>query len=141
VPVIYANDNHGMWRSDFRQVVEISMESGGAGARITAQLAPGADDYFVLKPKHSAFFQTPLHLLLQHLEASRLIVTGVASDQCVVATAFDAHMRDLEVIVPRDCIASQTTQRDRLALAHFEQALRIRTTPSGKVRLPRPTRS
>ena len=119
VPVIYGNDNHGHWRSDLRQVVESSLASEGAGARITALVAPRDDDYFVLKPKHSAFFGTPLDLLLQHLDVRRLLLAGVASDQCVMATAMDARMRDYEVLVVGDCVASQTVARNRRALEHF----------------------
>jgi nicotinamidase-related amidase len=137
VPVIYANDNRGQWRSDFRQVVERSLHAGGDGARVTELLLPDDDDYFVLKPKHSAFFGTPLDLLLQHLKAFRLFVTGVASDQCVVTTAVAARMHDYEVRVPRDCVASQTAGRNRRAIEHFESALDIRTTPSERIRLPR----
>lgn len=137
VPVIYANDNRGQWRSDFRQVVSQSTASGGRGARITALLEPDDDDYFVLKPKHSAFFGTPLDLLLQHLKAHRLILTGVSSDQCVVNTAIDARMRDYEVMVPADCVASQTAARNKGAIAHFGEVLGVATTPSTRLRLPR----
>ena len=137
VPTIYCNDNRGHWRSDFRQVISLSQQAGGAGARITALLAPSEDDFFVLKPKHSAFFGTPLELLLQHLRARRLILSGVASDQCVVATAFDARMRDYEVVVPRDCVASQSASRNRRAIEHLAAATSIRTAPSGRLRLPR----
>lgn len=139
VPVIYANDNRGQWRSDFRQVVEHSLQQGGRGARITQQLAPEGDDYFVLKPKHSAFFSTPLDLLLQHLQARRLILTGVASDQCVANSAVDARMRDYEVVVPADCVASQSAARNKRALLHFDEALNVPTTASPRIRLaPRP---
>ena len=136
VPVIYANDNRGQWRSDFRRVVANAVQAGGQGGRIVAQIAPDDDDYFVLKPKHSAFFATPMELLLQHLQARRLILTGVASDQCVVMTAEDARMRDYEVVVPHDCVASQTPARNRRALAHFEEVMDIRTTASSRLRLP-----
>ena len=135
VPVIFTNDNHGRWRSDFRNVFQASLEADGEGGRISAMLAPGDDDYFVLKPKHSAFFSTPLDLLLKHLGAKRLILTGVTSDQCVLATAADAHMRDYEVVVPRDCIASLTDERNALAVQHLDTVLRARTTPSARVRL------
>lgn len=139
VPVIYANDNRGQWRSDFQQVVEHSLQQGGRGARITQQLAPEADDYFVLKPKHSAFFSTPLDLLLQHLQARRLILTGVASDQCVVNSAVDARMRDYDVLVPGDCVASQSAARNKRALLHFTEALNVPVTASPRVRLtPKP---
>ncbi|HEX6361505.1 MAG TPA: isochorismatase family cysteine hydrolase [Albitalea sp.] len=136
VPAIYANDNHGMWRSDFRHVVEDSLAQGGPGARITEQLAPGEDDYFVLKPKHSAFFATPMHLLLQHLKVRRLLVTGVASDQCVLSTVADARMRDFDVVVPSDCVATHSAARNRRAVRHFEEALVVPTTPGPRIRLP-----
>src|SRR5689334_5103401 len=63
VPVVYANDNHGRWRSDFRQVVAAALEGDGQGAQVARQLAPDEHDYFVLKPKHSGFHATPLDLL------------------------------------------------------------------------------
>ena len=139
VPVIYANDNRGQWRSDFRQVVSQSIAAAGEGARITALLEPDEDDYFVLKPKHSAFFGTPLDMLLQHLNAHRLILTGVSSDQCVVNTANDARMRDYEVLVPQDCVASQSAARNKGAITHFGEVLGVPTTPSTRLRL-RPLR-
>jgi nicotinamidase-related amidase len=137
VPAIYANDNHGMWRSDLRHVVDDSLSHGGAGARITEQLAPDEDDYFVLKPKHSGFYATPLQLLLQHLKAKRLLLTGVASDQCVLNTAVDARMREFEIVVPGDCVATQSAARNRRALRHFEEVLAVPTTPGARIVLPR----
>jgi len=67
MPVIYANDNSGQWRSDFKFLVRSSLESGGPGADITRELEPGPEDFIVLKPKHSAFFATPLEILLDQL--------------------------------------------------------------------------
>ncbi|HEX2543021.1 MAG TPA: isochorismatase family cysteine hydrolase [Caldimonas sp.] len=137
VPAIYVNDNHGHWRSDFRQVVQRSLERGGpAGRAIAEALRPGPDDYSVLKPKHSAFFATPLDLLLRHLRARTLIVTGVATDQCIVMSASDAHMRDYEVVVPQDCVAAQTEDRNRRALEYLREAQKVKTTVSTRVRLP-----
>ena len=135
VPVIFANDNHGRWRSDFRHVHQASLEAGGEGARIGELLAPGDDDYFILKPKHSAFFSTPLDLLLKHLGTHRLVLTGMTSDQCVLATASDARMRDYKVVVPRDAVATLTDERNALAVAHFKGVLDVKTTPAARVRL------
>jgi nicotinamidase-related amidase len=134
VPVIYANDNHGRWRSDFRCVTDASLE--GPGADITQLLLPDDNDYFVLKPKHSAFFATPLTLLLKHLHVERLIVTGVAGDQCVLNTAVDAHMNGLDVVLPRDCIASGSADRDARLLQHLSDVMKLPTTPAARVRLP-----
>ena len=135
IPAIYANDNHGRWRSDFRHVYDDALAAGEGGAQIARDLAPDDDDYFVLKPKHSAFYGTPLHLLLQHLKVRRLLVCGVAGDQCVLVTAGDARMRDYEVLVPRDCIASQTAQRNRDAADYFASVLKLPTTTSPRLRL------
>lgn len=137
LPVVYANDNRGQWRSDFSRLIRASLDHGGAGAQITRALEPEHDDYFVLKPKHSAFFSTPLELLLQDLQVRQLIVTGVSSDQCVLHTVGDARMRDYEVIVPADCIATQTAQRNRRVVAHFENVMKVRVTRSPSLRLPR----
>ena len=137
VPVIYANDNLGRWRSDFARLVATSLECGGNAAAVTSALRPSDADYFVLKPKHSAFYATPLRLLLTDLRARRLIVTGVASDQCILSTVADARMRDIEVMVPRDCVASQTDERNATALKQFAEVFKLKT-PIGR-RLPMPS--
>ncbi|MGJ7608826.1 cysteine hydrolase family protein [Variovorax sp. LT1R20] len=135
VPVIYANDNRGRWRSDFPALVEESLAQDSAGAAITRTLQPEPDDYFLLKPKQSAFFGTPLELLLRHFDARRLILTGVASDQCVLVTATEAGMRDLGVVVPRDCVASQSASRNDIVLRQLEDFQKLPTTPSSRIRL------
>jgi nicotinamidase-related amidase len=129
VPVVYVNDNFGQWRSDFKQVVAAARAAHGVAADIVAALAPGSDDYFVLKPRHSGFYATPLHLLLGTLGVRRLVLSGVAGDQCVLATAGDALVRGYEVVVPRDAIVCATTARTRAVLAHFRTAMDIATPP------------
>ena len=136
VPVIYVNDNRGRWRSEFRELVRVSIAESETGAAIAKSLAPGDDDYSVLKPKHSAFYATPLDLLLRHLRVNRLLISGVASDQCIVMSAAEAKMRDYDVTVPRDCIADQTPARTARALRHLAEAHGIATPLSARVRLP-----
>jgi len=136
VPVIYANDNRGRWRSDFSALVDLSMAGGGLGATVTAGLAPDHDDYFVLKPQQSAFVATPLEQLLGVLQARRLIVSGVASDQCVLSTASDARMRGFEVVLPKDCTATQTDRRHAMLLEQCDTVFGIATTPGSRIRLP-----
>lgn len=136
VPTIYANDNQGRWRSDFREVVGAATRDGSRGRRIGGALEPGPDDYFVLKPKHSAFHATPFDLLLRHLGVSKLLLTGVSGDQCVLYTAVDARMHDYQLLVPRDTIASLSEERNRIALEHLEQVLHAATGPSDDIGLP-----
>ena len=121
-PVVYVNDNFMQWQADFRELVAVCMHDGMRGAEIARLLQPGPDDYFVLKPKHSAFLATPLEVLLAKLGARELVLTGVATDSCILATALDAHMREFTIRVPRDCVAALTPARTERALALLRDA-------------------
>jgi nicotinamidase-related amidase len=132
VPVIYCNDNFGKWRSDFRTLLEHCLD-GVRGKPIAALLKPDEQDYFVLKPKHSGFHSTTLDVLLAQLGARTLILTGVAGNFCVLFTAHDAYMRDFDLVVPRDCVASQTEADDRYALEHMAKVCKADTGASSGI--------
>jgi nicotinamidase-related amidase len=135
IPVVYANDNFGRWRSDFREAVQHVLCDGVRGEPMARLLPPGEDDYFVLKPKHSAFFATTLETLLQYLGASRLILTGVSGDVCVLFTASDAYMRDFHLCVPEDCMASVSADENRRTLDYMRRVFGADTTPSTELDL------
>ena len=124
VPMIYVNDNFGRWRSDFRSQVEYCKQRGGRGAKIVGLLRPGDQDYFVLKPKHSGFFSTTLDTLLEYLGVKTVILTGMAANICVLFTANDAFMRDLRLVVPIDCIASNTQELSAYAIEQMRTVLK-----------------
>lgn len=119
MPVIYINDNFGTWRHDFQTLVRQCRDEPCRGRGIAELLAPSQNDYFVLKSKHSAFFATPLEILLQSLSVRRLILTGVTGDQCILYTAADAYMRGYGLFVPSDCTASLSAQVNEQALEHM----------------------
>ena len=100
------------------------------GRLVTEALKPDKEDYFVLKPKHSGFFATPLELLLRFLDVRRLVVTGVSGDNCVLYTAADAYMRDFAISAPRDCIASLDSQSNEYALVQMQTTLKADFTSS-----------
>jgi nicotinamidase-related amidase len=130
VPVIYVNDNFTRWQSEFREIVAMCGESSSLGAPIVQLLEPEEDDYTVLKPRHSAFYATPLAVLLEQLGIRRTIITGIAGDACVLSSAADAHVREYEVSVPADCIASITSARNENALALMKTAMNLDTRSS-----------
>jgi nicotinamidase-related amidase len=134
VPVIYVNDNFGRWRSDFPRLVERCLEAHVCGRPVVEQLPPEDDDYFVLKPKHSAFFQTNLELLLKYLGVDTLIMTGMAGDICVLFSANDAYMRDFRIIVPPDCTASEDADKNRQVLMFMGRVLKAEITPSTEIK-------
>jgi nicotinamidase-related amidase len=130
VDVIYVNDNFGRWRSDFRQTVAHCTARTSPGRRVSARLRPTSRDYFVLKPRHSGFYDTTLDTLLHSLRIQRVIVTGMAGNICVLFTANDAYMRGLRVFAPADCIASNTAEDNEHALRQIETVLKGTIAPS-----------
>jgi nicotinamidase-related amidase len=134
VPVIYVNDTAGKWESDQRAFVQRCLKPTARGRDIVELIAPAEHDYFMFKPKHSAFFGTPLHTVLQQLNIATLILTGVTSHQCVLFTAMDAHVRDYDLIIPSDCIGAPNATDAKHALYVFSHALNAKVTASGRLR-------
>jgi len=130
VPTIYINDNFGQWRSDFRQTVAHCVAASSPGRRVSQRLRPTKRDYFVLKPKHSGFFDTTLDTLLEALRIRRVIVTGIAGNICVLFTANDAYMRELKLFTPSDCIVSNTPEDNAHALRQMQVVLKANVAPS-----------
>ena len=133
VAVIYVNDNFGKWRSDFTKQLKHSQSKSARGHKVAKLLAPKKEDYFVLKAKHSAFYSTTLDLLLAYLGAEKLILTGVASDICILFTANDAYMRDFELFVPEDCVAANDEKTNDATLRYIERVLKADTRPSTEI--------
>jgi nicotinamidase-related amidase len=134
VPAIYINDNFGQWRSDFRRTVAHCTSRSSPGHRVSRRLRPRASDYFVLKPKHSGFFDTTLDTLLETLGIRRLILTGIAGNICVLFTANDAYMREYKLFAPADCIVSNTAADNDYALRQIKTVLKGKIAPSTRLR-------
>lgn len=96
-------------------------------------LRPTDTDYFVLKPKHSAFYCTALDLLLAHLETHTVVLTGIATESCVLFTANDAYLRDYRIVVPSDCVASQSAEDSERALEQMRLVLKADVLSSGQI--------
>lgn len=137
IPTIYVNDNFGRWKSDFSSVVEHCLHDGVRGEPLARILRPEKDDYFVLKPKHSAFYGTTLDILLRYLGAETLILAGIAGNICILFSANDAYMRDFRLIVPSDCTVSNTADENEAALRQMRAALKADTTESESLDLQR----
>ena len=137
VPVIYVNDNFRRWRASAEDLVACGQREGAAGADVVRALAPERRDYFVLKPRHSGFYLTPLELLLAKLRVRDLVLVGMATDSCILLTACDAHMRGFTLRVPADGVAATTAARDRGALALIRNTLDATTPKASSIRFQR----
>jgi len=133
VPVIYVNDNFGKWQSDFQKLLNHCLNDNVKGKPIVELLKPDEDDYFVLKPKHSAFYSTTLDVLLDYLKARTLILAGITGNICVLFTANDAYMRDFHLIIPRDCVASESEEENERALEQMAKVLKADVKPAASI--------
>jgi nicotinamidase-related amidase len=133
VPVVYVNDNFGKWQSDFKKILEHVLKDDVRGRPLAEILRPEEDDYFVLKPKHSGFFSTTLDILLDYLQAKTLILTGLTGDICVLFTAHDAYMRDFNLVIPADCVASNDPRENDYTLRKMADLMDADIRPSDEV--------
>ncbi len=134
VPTIYANDNYGVWRSEFPDLLDFCASQPGATGSMAQWLAPAPDDLVLLKPRHSAFFATPLDLVLSQMHAHTLVLAGLATDICVQMTAMDATLRGYKLWVPSDCTAAESAPHKKAALAYMSRVLKanVRRSSSRK---------
>ena len=126
VPVIYANDNLGPWRSDSSALIAHCTRARLPGAELVLSLAPEPDDEILLKPRHSAFFGTPLETLLDQHDVDTLVIVGVSAESCVWMTACDAHTRGFSIVVPRDSMAGASARSLRATTTGLKDVLSAR---------------
>src|SRR6195952_3932438 len=134
IPVLYVNDNFGDWRSEKEVLMGRCIEA--KGGQFVRPLLPDSEDYFVLKPMHSAFYMTPLEVLLQHLQVETLILTGLTSASCLTVTAHDANMRGFDIYIPPDCSCARNPEEHQQALGQLEAMAGANLTPSTSLKLP-----
>ncbi|MGW3247761.1 cysteine hydrolase family protein [Streptomyces sp. NPDC001070] len=101
--VIYVNDNFGRWRSHHDEILDIAL--AGPHADLVEPVKPDADSLFVVKARHSIFFQTPLEYLLDEQNIGHLVLCGQVTEQCVLYSALDAHIRHVPTTVASDAVA------------------------------------
>jgi nicotinamidase-related amidase len=129
-PVIYVNDNYRHWNKGFRDLVDWAARIGSRGSALVNLLRPATDDFYILKPRHSAFYETALPSLLDDLGVHALTIVGVAGDACVLSSALDAHIRKFDLWVPADASASLSHERNVRAMRFLGESLGCDITPT-----------
>ena len=120
VPVIYVCDTHFKGDKEFDKWGSHTVD-GTWGAEIIDELNPDEDDYVIKKWRYSAFYATPLDMLLRQLRVDTIVLTGVLTDVCIQHTAADAYFRGYKTVVPRSCTHTVTEERKEYALNFIEQ--------------------
>lgn len=131
VRTIYVNDNHGAWHQGRAELVDTVL--AGEHAHLVEPIAPGDSVDFVVKARHSIFYETPLEYLLPDGEIDKLILVGQVTEQCILYSALDAYIRHFEVHVPRDAVAHIHSDLAEAALKMMQVNMAADLTPAGKL--------
>lgn len=118
VPVVYANDNFGVWDGDAPRLVRSALE--GPGGELVETMAPRDGETCVVKPRYSAFDHTPLELILRELGIERLLLGGMSTEGCVAQTTIAARELGFKVTVLASACATIDEQVERVALEYLE---------------------
>ncbi|WP_406005232.1 cysteine hydrolase [Streptomyces sp. NBC_00637] len=128
-PVVYVNDNFGQWRSHHGELLDRALSGPYAG--LVEPLVPDEESLFVVKARHSIFFETPLSYLLRQEGIDHLVLCGQVTEQCVLYSALDAHIRHYDVTVARDAVAHIHADLADAALVMMERNMGARVCDSG----------
>ena len=132
VLIVFVNDNFGNWATSFERLVAQCKEQTGPAGRVAQLLSPTPDSAFVLKPRHSAFYGTPLEFLLAERQVNALVLAGLTADSCVTVTAHDGHVRQFKLWVPGDCVAAESDALRKAALAHLRRVTTASTASGAR---------
>ncbi|MEU6523405.1 isochorismatase family cysteine hydrolase [Streptomyces sp. NPDC046924] len=131
VPVVYANDNFGLWRSHQGELVDTAL--AGPHADLIEPIMPDDESLFVVKARHSVFYETPLSYLLWRLGVGHVVLSGQVTEQCILYSALDAHIRHLQVTVPRDAVACIHPHLESAALEMMERNMGARVATAKEI--------
>jgi nicotinamidase-related amidase len=103
VLVVYVNDNHEHWDYTREDLVQRALD--GRHPELVEPIAPPRGVPFLVKGRHSIFYQSSVDHLLQVQGVRELVLCGQVTEQCIQYSALDAYIRGYEVRVPRDAVA------------------------------------
>jgi nicotinamidase-related amidase len=103
IPIVYVNDNHGDWSAGRPELCQRALE--GPDPSLVEPIIPGERTAFLVKARHSIFYETQLDYLLRDQEVERIILIGQVTEQCILYSALDAYVRHYSIVIPRDAVA------------------------------------
>ncbi|HEX7299895.1 MAG TPA: isochorismatase family cysteine hydrolase [Solirubrobacteraceae bacterium] len=103
VELVYVNDVYGHWNAGRAELVERVLASEARD--LVEPIVPPEEAIFIVKARHSIFYQTPVEYMLRQMGVGKVILVGQVTEQCILYSALDAYIRHIEVAVPRDAVA------------------------------------
>jgi nicotinamidase-related amidase/CBS domain-containing protein len=125
---VYVNDNHGDWSASAATLSERAL--GGPDRSLVEPIVPADDVPFVIKARHSIFYETQVEYLLRRHEIRRLVLIGQVTEQCILYSALDAYVRHFEVVVVPEAVAHIHADLADAALRLMETNMRAQMAPA-----------
>ena len=122
VEVVYVNDLYGQWNAGRAELLERVLQ--GRYRDLVEPVAPAEDALFMVKARHSIFFETPLEYMLRQQGIGKVVLTGQVTEQCILYSALDAYIRHLDVVVAHDAVAHIHEDLARAALRMMQVNMR-----------------
>lgn len=120
-PIIFPTD--AFHEEDFIFTARMKPHSlgGSEGAEVIDELDRSEEDYWLPKPRFSAFFGTDLATWLKNKGVSLCAVAGIATNVCVLTTVLDAICHDFKAILLEDCTAASHEKLHRQTLETYRR--------------------
>src|SRR5947209_3268709 len=125
--VVYVNDNHGDWGAGANKLADAAL--GGAHPELVEPIRPWRGVPFVVKARHSIFYETQLEYMLRSEGIDRIILTGQVTEQCILYSALDGYVRHFEIAIARDCVAHIDERLAGAALEMMESNMHAHVVP------------
>ena len=125
---VYVNDNHGDWTAGRDKLIRRAL--AGAAPQLVEPIAPPDEKPFIVKARHSIFYQTQLEYMLRQEGVDRLVLAGQVTEQCILYSALDGYVRHFEVVVPRTAVAHIHEDLADAALRMMETNMRAQIAQS-----------
>jgi nicotinamidase-related amidase len=129
IMTVYVNDNHGDWTAGRSRLSSWAME--GVDRSVIEPILPPDDVPFLVKARHSVFYETQLDYLLRHAGVDRVVLAGQVTEQCILYSALDAYVRHYGVVVVCDAIAHIHEDLAEAALRMMSRNMRAAIATSG----------
>lgn len=96
---------------------------GSGGNEIDKRLHVDPKDYVIKKRRYSAFYGTDLDLILREQGIKDVVLAGTKTNNCVIATAFDAHYLNYGIEVVKDCVSTNDDAVNAIYLKDIDKYL------------------
>jgi nicotinamidase-related amidase len=128
---VYVNDNYGAWSANGPSLVRHAL--AGKAPDLVEPIVPAEDAPFVIKARHSIFYETQVEYLLRQKGIGRIVLLGQVTEQCILYSALDAYVRHFEVVVAPDAVAHIHADLAEAALRMMEINMRAKLVEANQI--------